>query len=794
MNRARRATLTVFLVVVGIAILIVVRAHYVADLSAFLPQSPSPAQQLLVQQLQDGPASRLILVGIDGTDAQHRAEISHGLASTLRGYPQFRLVSNGESGASEADQRFVFEHRYVLSDGITPERFSVDGLESAIGDSLQTMTGSMGLSGAELFEVDPTGETMQVVDQLGGGTQPARTGGVWSSKDGRRALLLLQTAASGSDTDAQEQTLRMVESAWRSLNPVGLSLLLSSPGKFAVDARATIKREATRLSVLSCVLIILLLLWAYRSVPAVLLGLLPVACGALAGIAAVQLGFGLVHGITLGFGVTLIGESVDYSVYLLVQGRGGNGGSLWPTIVLGALTSICGFASLLPSTFPGLAQLGLFSIAGLVAAALVTRFVLPMLLPPALRMANLTRFGIAIARGFARTTPPAALAKTLALGLSLVCLIVLWSARERLWNRDIAALSPVPESARLLDTELRAQMGAPDIGSLIVVSAAEEQAVLRASEAIGQQLDALVTDGVIASYDSPAHYLPSERMQRSRQASLPDAATLRQRIDHVSNTLGLKPGALEPFERQVATARTDAPLTSTTLQGTSFALGLSGLLWQHDGAWHAILPLRAQLTGSRAGDVNLTRIREALASVPTGELRGDGAQWLVMNIKQETDSLYGSYLNAALRLSAYGVAAIVLLLLVALRDVVRVVRVLSALVLGVLCVAAALALARVQLTILHLVGMLLIVAVGSNYALFFDRRAADQDGAALPLTLASLTLANLCTVTGFGVLAFSSVPVLQALGMTVAPGTLLALYFSAALAPRRLWIYEPRWN
>ena len=49
----------------------------------------------------------------------------------------------------------------------------------------------------------------------------------------------------------------------------------------------------------------------------------------------------------------------------------------WPTIRLGVLTSVAGFASLLLSGFPGLAQLGLYAIAGLFAAAVVTRFVLP---------------------------------------------------------------------------------------------------------------------------------------------------------------------------------------------------------------------------------------------------------------------------------------------------------------------------------------------------------------------------------------------------------------------------------
>ena len=109
--------------------------------------------------------------------------------------------------------------------------------------------------------------------------------------------------------------------------------------------------------------------------------------------AAVALGFPAVHGLTLGFGVTLIGEAVDYSIYLFVQGTSHAGGdwrhSVWPTIRLGALTSIAGFAALLPSNFQGLAQLGLYSVAGLTAAALTTRYVLPAWLPASLAMRDL---------------------------------------------------------------------------------------------------------------------------------------------------------------------------------------------------------------------------------------------------------------------------------------------------------------------------------------------------------------------------------------------------------------------
>jgi predicted exporter len=110
-----------------------------------------------------------------------------------------------------------------------------------------------------------------------------------------------------------------------------------------------------------------------------------------------------------------------------------------------------------------------------------------------------------------------------------------------------------------------------------------------------------------------------------------------------------------------------------------------------------------------------------------------------------------------------------------------VLRVVVPLMAAIVVVIALHALVGARLNILHLVGMLLIVAVGSNYALFFDLRGT-RAGADNLTTLASLVLANATTVIGFGVLAFSQVPVLHAVGATVGPGAVLALLFSAILA------------
>jgi predicted exporter len=128
-----------------------------------------------------------------------------------------------------------------------------------------------------------------------------------------------------------------------------------------------------------------------------------------------------------------------------------------------------------------------------------------------------------------------------------------------------------------------------------------------------------------------------------------------------------------------------------------------------------------------------------------------------------------------------GFAMIVALLFAALRSPKRVARVMAPLIAGVLVVAAWHALTGARLSLLHLVGLLLIVAIGSNYALFFDRMA-QLDRESARRTLSSLALANLTTVASFGALSLSSIPVLHAIGTTVALGAFATLVFAAMLA------------
>lgn len=782
--RARLA-LAVWIALVAVLAAIVARSHFTADMSVFLPREPTPEQRLLVEQLREGMVSRLILVGVEGGDAQARAETSRRLAASLRADTRFASVNNGETTHLQADQRWLFDNRYALSPRMTPAHFSEAGLRTALQDTLDFLASPAGLLAKPLVTRDPTGEMMGLLQGLASGGQPQRDEhGVWTSRDGDTALLVLLTRASGADIDAQEAAMAAVRAAFDAAraprSPTAgdaLKLEMTGPGVFSVESRDTIKSEVSRIATLGTVLVVTLLLLVYRSPTVLLLSLLPMITGALAGIAAVGLGFGTVHGLTLGFGTTLIGEAVDYAIYLFVQGGSGREiRQFWPTIRLGLLTSIAGFVALFFSGFPGLAQLGVYSVAGITVAALTTRYLLPALLPESFRLRDVTPLGrrlVALATASTRL-------RWLVPVLAIAGLAVLVVKRDNLWNSELLALSPVPAAALELDLRLRAEMGAPDSRYLVVVNGADADAALRAAERLAPTLDALREQGVLDGWDSPARYLPSLATQQARLAAIPDRAELERRLNVAATGLPLSASRLTPFLDEAEAARNRPPLTRAGMEGTSLSMAVDAMLLSTGHGARALLPLRAPAANGHVVDAAKVRTALAQAGMAQAELAQAGEP-LFLDLKHESDALYAGYLDEAIKLSLGGAAAVVLILLLFQRGPRQVWRACAPLVAAVLVVCAGLALAGEQLILLHLVGMLLIVAVGSNYTLFF----AAEDGLPDPRTLASLLFATLTTVSGFGLLAISQVPVLHAIGITVGPGALLSLAFCAMLSPAR---------
>ena len=366
----------------------------------------------------------------------------------------------------------------------------------------------------------------------------------------------------------------------------------------------------------------------------------------------------------------------------------------------------------------------------------------------------------------------AAAAALVALLLALAAAEAIAFAPGPFWQNDLSKLTPVPADCLARDAHLRKELGAPDVRYVLAVPAASADAALAASERLRPRLDALVARGELAGYDMAARYLPSAATQPRRQAALPDAAQARVLTAAAVAATPFRADAFAPFLADLESARNAPPLTARDLHGTPLATTVDGLLL--DRADHA------------TALVLLTGLRDP--ALLAGAVQGSGAQ--LMELKEASESLVAAYRGRVL--GTLGIAALLLALTaaIALRTPRRIVRVLLPMALTTLLILAILRGCGVELNLFHLIALILAaglglgLGLGLDYSLFFDH--AGDDRADQLRTLHALIVCSLMTLLVFALLAASSIPVLRAIGSTVALGVLfnfvLALLISRETA------------
>src|SRR6476646_9105497 len=97
MKVSPRAALVAWLVLIAVSVGWLYRHLTVsADLTVFLPPSTNAAQRILVSQLRDGVAARLILIGLEGGNPRALAQASRELSRRLTSGGRFGFVNNGD--------------------------------------------------------------------------------------------------------------------------------------------------------------------------------------------------------------------------------------------------------------------------------------------------------------------------------------------------------------------------------------------------------------------------------------------------------------------------------------------------------------------------------------------------------------------------------------------------------------------------------------------------------------------------------------------------------------------------
>jgi predicted exporter len=740
------------------------------DLTVFLPSDGSPTEDILFDRLREGPAAKLILVGFEGGDAKGRVQASKASVEALGSWEGLFQVSNGERPMSPETLRRLFDYRFLTADA---GPLDLEALNQALAVRAEQLESPFGKIYERAAAQDPTGLFEQLlVSWQDGNKPPSRDQGVWVSPDGMRSLVLIETDRPGYTLGEQAETVQAINER---LSEIAVEhdvrLLMAGAPVNTVKAKDAVRDEMLIGSVVALLLIAGFLLSVYRSLRLLVLVSLPIATGMLIGVATTILVFDSIHRIALAFGITLLGVAIDYPLHLFSHTHREEqlrhtAKRIMPPMLLGATTTIAAFLVLGTGGFAGLAQLAIFIASGLAAAVATALFLLPSV------SGNQRMFRGAGPSQSHTLVLPRWVSPTIT-GLTLLAILFLGIRADSIWEQDLSELSPVPASAKTLDGALRADLGAPDLRFLFLISGKDVEAMLRASEALEPKLESLEEAGAIGGFDAIHRYIPSKATQKARQDALPDTLRLQQDLTLAANNAGLDEALFAPFVQAVEASK-DLPRIApdddpSIFQGTPLWPKLVSLTTKHDDQWFGFVPLSA---------VQNLESLEAVAD--------ESDQLDFVDLKTVSADSVASFRNAALIRLGAGLIVILALLYIVLRDFALTLRILFAMISALAMTAGVMLLLGEKFSLFHILASLVVIGVGLDYGLFFSWKTESLDDRRRAFH--GIAICAISTTIVFALLAMSSISVLHVIGLTVALGTCLTFltcYVFVALPTQR---------
>lgn len=739
------------LLAVGLATATMQLINIRTDIGDFFFSGTADDPGYRIGQIQTEELARRYLISIahPGIEETTVREFMTALQQTLAESEQVRRVWTEPFTQADVLQllRFYAPHQLQLL-SLQPEH-AVSRLLSPEGMAAQASAIKAALLGPDpslvksLLADDPMLLTLAWFRRAGQAYNPPATDPAFSA-------FFLETQHAGLDTFAQQNFQQLLTETFNTLNnnhEEHFELEMTGVPVFAANIQLQVKHDITRISTLSIGLVILLSWLVFRSFRALLcIGIMLFTSACIAALLT-QWVYGYLHGLTLALGTTLIGICIDYFIHSMVHAGHCTGTDrvlairqIWPALMVGGATTLIGYTALSFSGFPGLQQVAVFTGSGIVAALLITRFILPDLL-------GLFRVHIQPRINLSWLLATAVGSRSRILVITVITALLLVGGTRIHWSDDLGKLAPSLQQLAETDRMIRARLSSIEPGRFILVSGDSMEAVLQTAEDVQRQLLKLQQQGELDAYYPLFPWVASRQLQTRNAQAWNDTLnpTVRERWKKSLSDLGLSatsfptltiaPASL--LDPEQALDSPAAALLSTQL--LQDATGTTAIIWLGQHQPQAVLAMLQAFPDAR-----------------------------YFSQKDSIRQLASDYRLNARSMLFWGILVILALLGVRYRSIMIALRVLTPATLSIMLLLGLWGLSGAAMGILHLIGLLLTAAVCVDYGVFFlENRCADRQR-----TFQAITVSAITTAAAFASLGVAENPALHALAGTVAPGVL----------------------
>ena len=640
------------------------------------------------------------------------------------------LLSPGDRQALEAGEKDAFAKR-ALRAAFTPSGFMQP---VAMGE-------------------DPLGFTNDFLRSVANITGNTRVDGdvLVATHEGREFVLVL-TEIEGNPfaSVTQERVMPAIAQARQAAKDATASPVEIAGSGAIQHASAAAERanhEVTTFGTIESIAVFLLLLLVFGSVRPLLLGVMTLSLAIVSAYTAVHLVFGKVHILALVFGSSLIGSVIDYSIHFFADRF--RDPEHWtpaaalphvgPAILLGLTTTLVCYLVLAAVPFPGLEQIAVFCMTGLVVGCGSVLCLYPVL---AHARGKLPKSGPLVGKAIDGALRKWRWSRPGWIALAVIAVgVALGIARVRIQD-DVKALQQSP--ARLVNEEMRVRevLGTGMETRFFLVSGDSAQSVLETGERLARALDGMVRDGVIASYQAVAKGVPSFAQQRLNHELLEkNVYAPGGLLDQVMNTLGFEPSAIERRRDEFNASR--APLTTDEWLESPASQGMRHL-------WLGRIESRYATVVTLGGITDVQSLQR---------LQLPGVQ-LVDRVAQTTQTLSRyRYVMTLLLAAVYVVAGLILVRRFGWREAPRI---LLPSVAATLVTVGVFGWLGVPFNLFTLLALWLVLGLGVDYGIFLRHGLEHRVTAILSVTLSACT-----TLIAFGLLALSATPFIRSIGLTL---------------------------
>ena len=726
------------------------------DILAMLPaEHGSHALAVATERSRDAFVHQvLVLVGGDDSPATHRAALAADHVLTTEG------LRNDDSGLAVNKVLAVFQaHRYVLLNGSQAAHLAQGGAESFAKDVAVVLARPAGIVSS--FDSDPGGYLARYLSALPRPYADFLPDGLFfSARRGGRRYFLLSLASQGDGFTAQGDmdVTHAVATAREAVARICPHCSLDATGAplFAEAARREAQQETLWLTVASMLLIMVLIAYVFRSLAPHVLAALQLVSSVLAACAAVVIYSGSIQILTLVFGTTLLGIAIDYALLYFAEYWFGDDSfaqvpqKVRPGLSMGLATGVAAFAFLLLAGFPALVQIALFSIAGLLEAAIVVVLIFPVTLTATPRVAPHApvhwpqRFMIAACRRSRwRWQLPI-----------LVLLLCIPGWLKLGTSDDVRELQHLPSALLRTDAGIRNTLEQVTPPGFFLVEGSTLDEALSREEMLFARLQSRLPDTTLLGL---SRFLPSNSEQQASLAAwsvvYARVNALRASFTHFGLPAGLADHLVAGWKRNRHSRLDESTLFKAAPEFKRF------IIPTEQG-----VALLSTVTGKRDFDASV--LQHVAATVPGASfvqpLARIAATFRRIRVRTTWLVVLGYVLISMLLIWRYG-----------RRDALRM---LYTPLLAIGVTLGVLGWLGDPINIFVIVALILILGLGRDYTVFLREGGAYRRSPALAVCLSALTM--LCS---FGLLTLSAVPALHTFGIATLVG-ILASFLSAPLS------------